>query len=389
MGINVRGAVPFVKSVVAGVQEKNVTFMAAGIAYQAFISLIPLLVLLFFLVSFVGDQALAARVSSMTEGFLPESGQIMLEQAIEGNTGSVGTSIIGIVVLLWGSLKIFRGLDTAFSEIYASTGENSLVDQLRDGAVVFGSIGVALVAAAVTTVVFAFFPSIPFIGLVNPLLLVVGLTIAFLPMYYRFPDVDVSVRQVIPGVVVAAVGWAALQSLFQIYVALSSSASGGPIGAILLLLTWLYFGGLILLVGAVVNATHSGHIDIESEETVTADDSLEGIPDDADRDRFVDVGERERERLTERIARLRRERDQFRNDRDAQRTRRYRLEDRVDELAEQVDRLETASRELEDENERLRHELASQRGSSWRRRARGVLSRIRTLSVGVVENRHD
>jgi len=60
-----------------------------------------------------------------------------------------------------------------------------------------------------------------------------------------------------PGVIVAAIGWAALQALFQIYVAISSSSeSAGPIGAILLLLTWLYFGGLILLVGGVVNATH-------------------------------------------------------------------------------------------------------------------------------------
>jgi len=75
MGINVRGAVPFAKSVVAGIQEKNVTFMAAGIAYQAFISLIPLLVLVFFLVSFVGDEALAQQVSSTTEGFLPRVGR--------------------------------------------------------------------------------------------------------------------------------------------------------------------------------------------------------------------------------------------------------------------------------------------------------------------------
>jgi len=341
MGINVRGAVPFAKSVVAGIQEKNVTFMAAGIAYQAFISLIPLLVLVFFLVSFVGDEALAQQVSSTTEGFLPESGQIILEDGIEGDTGSVGTSIIGLVALVWGSLKIFRGLDTAFSEIYASTEENSLVDQLQDGAVVFGTIGVALVAAAMTTIAFAFFPNIPFLGVLNPLLLVVGLTIAFLPMYYFFPDVDVSAREVLPGVIVAAIGWAALQALFQIYVAISSSSeSAGPIGAILLLLTWLYFGGLILLVGGVVNATRSGHIEIESDETAAGDGSLETIPEDADRDPFVNSNRYERDRLEAQLTELRRERDQLRNDRDAQRTRRYRLEDRVDALEVRIDRLE-------------------------------------------------
>jgi|GEM_PF-407980 membrane protein len=390
MGINVRGAVPFAKSVVAGIQEKNVTFMAAGIAYQAFISLIPLLVLVFFLVSFVGDEALAQQVSSTTEGFLPESGQIILEDGIEGDTGSVGTSIIGLVALVWGSLKIFRGLDTAFSEIYASTEENSLVDQLQDGAVVFGTIGVALVAAAMTTIAFAFFPNIPFLGVLNPLLLVVGLTIAFLPMYYFFPDVDVSAREVLPGVIVAAIGWAALQALFQIYVAISSSSeSAGPIGAILLLLTWLYFGGLILLVGGVVNATRSGHIEIESDETAAGDGSLETIPEDADRDPFVNSNRYERDRLEAQLTELRRERDQLRNDRDAQRTRRYRLEDRVDALEVRIDRLEADKGELEDENERLRRELAASQGSSWRRRARGVLRRVRTLTVGSVESRNE
>jgi len=390
MGINVRGAVPFAKSVVAGIQEKNVTFMAAGIAYQAFISLIPLLVLVFFLVSFVGDEALAQQVSSTTEGFLPESGQIILEDGIEGDTGSVGTSIIGLVALVWGSLKIFRGLDTAFSEIYASTEENSLVDQLQDGAVVFGTIGIALVAAAMTTIAFAFFPNIPFLGVLNPLLLVVGLTIAFLPMYYFFPDVDVSAREVLPGVIVAAIGWAALQALFQIYVAISSSSeSAGPIGAILLLLTWLYFGGLILLVGGVVNATRSGHIEIESDETAAGDGSLETIPEDADRDPFVNSNRYERDRLEAQLTELRRERDQLRNDRDAQRTRRYRLEDRVDALEVRIDRLEADKGELEDENERLRRELAASQGSSWRRRARGVLRRVRTLTVGSVESRNE
>ncbi|MFA9501170.1 YhjD/YihY/BrkB family envelope integrity protein [Natrinema sp. H-ect1] len=386
MGINVRGAVPFAKSVVTGISEKNVTFMAAGIAYQAFISLIPLLVLVFFLVAFVGDEALAQQVSSITEGFLPESGQVMLEQGIEGDTGSVGTSIIGLVALLWGSLKIFRGLDTAFSEIYATTDENSLVDQLQDGAVVFGAIGIALVAAALTTIVFAVFPTIPFLGLLNPLLLVVGLTLAFLPMYYRFPDADLSVRQVLPGVVVAAVGWALLQSLFQVYVAISSSSdSAGPIGAILLLLTWLYFGGLILLVGAVVNATRSGHLEI-APDGIEAE-SREGIPEDAEREPFVDDGRRERERLEARLAALRRERDQLRNDRKAQRSRRYRLEDRVDALEARIESLETENRDLDAENERLRRELAASRGSSWRGRLRGVLSRVRTLNVGVLEDR--
>ena len=257
MNLSADGAKSFGKTVYEEVQDENVTFMAAGIAYQAFVSLIPLLVLLFFLLTLVGDQTLANRVVDLTRSFLPESAQKLLKRSISGSTASTGASIIGLVTVVWGAFKIFKGLDTAFSEIFDTTSKNSFVDKLKDGAVVFAALGGALLAAVVATAAFGAL-SIPFIGLLNPLLLVVGISIAFFPMYYVFPDMDLSPTDVLPGVVVGAVGWAALQSLFQVYIALAGKGGASAIGAVLLLLTWLYFSGLILLIGAVVNAVHLG-----------------------------------------------------------------------------------------------------------------------------------
>ncbi len=369
MASSVRRAASFGKQTVAGIQEKNVPFMAASIAYQAFISLIPLLVLVFFLVTLVGDEQFAADVTAATEGFLPESGQLLVEESLEESPATAGSSLIGLVVLVWGALKIFRGLDTAFSEIFDSTGENSFLEQLRDALIVFGAIGGALLAAGAASVVFAFFPEIPYLGVLNAILLVGVLTLAFLPMYYFFPDVDVSVRQVVPGVVLAAVGWTVLQSLFQVYVAVASdSDAAGPVGAILLLLTWLYFGGLILLSGAVVNAVGTGYLEPGS----TADDDARA---DA-REPLGDDGERARDRLADRAERLERERDLLRNDLRAQRSRRYRLEDRVDDL-------EATTRDLEAENERVRRELETTSRSQWRQSARALVDRVRHVRIGV------
>lgn len=371
MTADARGTVSFVKSVVAGIQEKNVPFMAASIAYQAFISLIPLLVLVFFLVSVVGDEQFASEVARTTEGFLPESGQLLLEDAIAGSVATTGASVIGLITLIWGSLKIFRGLDTAFSEIYESNEENSFLEQLRDAFIVFGAIGLALVAAAGATVVFAFFPRIPFIGLLNPLLLAVGLTIAFLPMYYFFPDVGVSVREIIPGVIVAAIGWAVLQSLFQVYVSVaSSSEAAGPVGAILILLTWLYFGGLILLVGAVVNATRSGQLILEEDRHDEA----------AARDRELSRIRRTNKQLRQQTNRFERERNLLHHDLEADRTRRYRLEDRVDELEETTQRLEA-------ENEQLRRELDARDEPRWRQTVRAVMAPVKSIRLGVIDDR--
>ncbi|MFC7214182.1 YhjD/YihY/BrkB family envelope integrity protein [Saliphagus sp. GCM10025334] len=371
MALDVRRRISTGKDVVAGIQQKNVTFMAASIAYQAFISLIPLLVLVFFLVSIAGDEQLAEQVAATTEGVLPESGQMLLEEAIAGSAESTGASIIGLVTLVWGSLKIFRGLDTAFSEIYESAAENSFFEQLRDAFVVFAAIGLALLAAVVATAVFAYLPDSPLLGIANPLMLVVGFTLAFLPMYYFFPDVDVGVREILPGVVVAAVGWAALQALFQVYVALTSSTdSAGAIGAILLLLTWLYFGGLVLLVGAVVNATTAGRLTLEDEDDLDRAPSRQA------------THERELEQLEQQRNRLVRERDHLRSTLRAQRSRRSGLETRVDRLASTVDRLER-------ENEELRRELEHREEPPWRQVLIAALERVETLKVGTVRRSRD
>jgi len=96
-------------------------------------------------------------------------------------------------------------------------------------------------------------------------LLIVCLCGAFFPMYYLFPDIDVTPREVLPGTVVGAVGWAILQVLFQVYVSLTGGG-GSLIASILLLVTWLYFIGVILLLGAVVNAVGLGHTDVTAAE---------------------------------------------------------------------------------------------------------------------------
>ena len=261
MNLSVDAAKSFGKQVYEEVQDENVTFMAAGIAYQAFVSLIPLLVLLFFLLSIVGDQSLATRVVDLTQSFLPRSAQQLLKQSIAGDSASVGASVIGLVTLAWGAFKIFKGLDTAFSEIFDTESEDTFADKLRDAAVVFAALGGALMAAVAATAAFGAL-NVPFVGFLNPLLLVVGISIAFFPMYYVFPDMDLDPTDVLPGVLVGAVGWAALQSLFQVYIALATDGGGSAsaIGAVLLLLTWLYFSGLVLLVGAVVNAIHLGRL---------------------------------------------------------------------------------------------------------------------------------
>ncbi|MFB6109967.1 MAG: YihY/virulence factor BrkB family protein [Halodesulfurarchaeum sp.] len=107
------------------------------------------------------------------------------------------------------------------------------------------------------------------------------LTVAFFPVFYRFPDVDYAPREVLPGTVVAAVGWALLATGFSAYTSIAGTFQlYGVLGAGLLLVTWLYLGGIIIMVGAVVNVVLDGGPSESDRSTESADvDRTDPAPD--------------------------------------------------------------------------------------------------------------
>ncbi|WP_267642596.1 YihY/virulence factor BrkB family protein [Haloarchaeobius amylolyticus] len=247
------------------VRAENLTFMAGSIAYHAFISLLPFLLVLLAALTAVGGEGLALDVVFSIGTYLSPNAGELLTETVQRATASASVSILGVVALVWGTLKIFRSLDTAFSDIYESEAENTFADQLADGILVFVSVGVAAAIAAGAGTLVDLDGSLLGEAL-GFLLLVAGLSLVFFPMYYVFPDENVTVREVIPGAVFAATGWATLESLFQYYVAVAGKADAyGVVGAILLLVTWLYFSGLVVLVGAALNAVLAGR----SEDVAT------------------------------------------------------------------------------------------------------------------------
>jgi len=248
-----------IKEILTETSEKNVSFMAAGIAYNAFVSLAPLLILLLLVASTTGT-GLEDRLIALAGETLPDPIADVVEGIFRGENAASSASIVGLVVLIWGTLKLFRGLDTAFSEIYETTDRNSFVDKLIDGLVVFVAIVVAILATVVVTAAFVrFSDAVPYVGVATTLSLIGGLVVAFLPMYYRFPDADLGWREILPGVFVAAIGWAAFQALFRVYLQFGGGGSSGFFGGVIVVVTWLYFSAIILLLGAVINAVHGGY----------------------------------------------------------------------------------------------------------------------------------
>lgn len=248
------------------IQEREVTFLAASISYYTLVSLVPLLTLGLLVASFVGGDALRQQVLGLAEQYLLPSGSEVIRGALENPSGQGALSVVSLGVTLWGALKLFRGLDIAFSRVYGSEA-GGIVDQLKDGVIALGSLGAGTLGVAIATAVIAVL-DIPFVDLLSPLLLLGLLVAAFFPFYYVFPDAGLSPREALPGTVFAAVGWAVLGVVFGIYASSTGGSVAGALGAILLLVTWFYFSGILILTGAVVNAVLAGKVGGPSDEDV-------------------------------------------------------------------------------------------------------------------------
>ncbi|ELZ73939.1 YihY/virulence factor BrkB family protein [Haloferax sp. Atlit-10N] len=256
MSAKIRTVVPVARAVVDTIREKEISFLAASISYYALVSLIPLLVLGVVVATAVGGAELQAQLQTLVERYLVPTGQDLVEEALTDRAGQGSVGAVSLALTVWGALKLFRGLDIAFSRIYGSEA-GGLLDQLRDGTIALASIGVGTIGVAVLTALLGLL-DVPFLQLLSPLLLLLTLCAAFFPLYYVFPDADLSPRQVVPGTVFAAVGWTVLGIGFGVYASVAGASVAGALGTLLLLVTWFYFSGLILLSGAVVNAVLAG-----------------------------------------------------------------------------------------------------------------------------------
>lgn len=240
------------RRVVETTRDRNVPFMAASFAHYAFASLVPLLILVLAVLSYLG---LAGAFVGLVRSSLSSSGAAVLERVLTAQRGRGIAGVAGLLLALWSGLKVFRGLATAFAAVYDVGTHPSLLEELKDGVVVLGLALLAFVLLASTGFALTFVSfGIPYPRLVGNLLAVAVVTVLFVPVYYVLPPVPVTVGHALSGSVFAAVGVVLLQVAFTYYAGQASRyATYGFLGAVLLFVLFLYFAGIILLLGAVLN----------------------------------------------------------------------------------------------------------------------------------------
>jgi len=246
------------RNIVGLTRRSRLSFLAAATAYYAFVSVFPLVLLVIAIGSLLGGDALAEAVLAAVSDVLSPSGRDVLRDALASGAGRGEATVVGVGVLFWSGLRVFRGLTLAFGTVYGTNEATTFLRQLRNAALALVSLGFGVVAVVVGSVALSR-TGVVLPGVAQPIGIVLALTVVLLPLYVVVPDVPVGIREAIPGALTVAIGWTLLSVLFRLYAGNAGQFDVyGVVGGVLLFVTWLYFGATILLLGAVVNAVLAG-----------------------------------------------------------------------------------------------------------------------------------
>jgi membrane protein len=251
-------------------QSDNGLGLAAQLAYYFFLSLFPAVIVLLALASFLPATDLLAGVVSLLQGVAPaEVVAIVREQLgkiAEARQG--GLLSLGMVAALWSSSAAMVAIIDALNRAYDVKDQRPWWKQratailLTLGVAAFIVISSVLVLAGPQIAEFLT-DRLGFAAVFEWTWKIVQWPVAFALVvtaigliYYFAPDVDQDFVWITPGSLVATILWLAASLAFRFYVVNfgSYNETYGAIGGIMILLVWLYLTGLVIIIGAEMNA---------------------------------------------------------------------------------------------------------------------------------------
>jgi membrane protein len=263
---------PLLKKTGKEILSDNILGLAAQTAYYFFFSLFPLLLFTTPLIGVFGDQQqIIAWVTEQAERVLPPDALGLVLGVVNDvvfSPSAPGLISIGIVLAAWTGSNVFNNLIFALNRAYdVEESRPWWKTRLISLAAVVCS-GLFLLIAA--TIMLAGPELIDYIVRQVPVLrgtrdiwMFLQYPIAFTLLvgmmwliYYFLPNLRQSKKQVLAGAFVASVLWIVVTLGFRAYVVNfgSYNKTYGTIGAVIILLTWMYLTMLVILTGGELNS---------------------------------------------------------------------------------------------------------------------------------------
>jgi membrane protein len=254
----------------AEIKNDNLGLLAAGVSFYAFLSIIPALTALVSIYALFADPGQVEAQVDAASSVIPSDArsvlQTQLQRITQSSSGSLGLGVIGgILVAIWSANKATKGLFQALSIVYDEKEERSFFRM--NGQSLLMTFGM-LVAALVTIFLITVFPALIGalgLGAVGETIttlarwpVLIGLVLLALAALYKFaPDRDQPQwRWASPGALLATALWLVASIGFSLYAQHfgSYNKTYGVLGAVVVLMLWLFISAYVVLIGGELNA---------------------------------------------------------------------------------------------------------------------------------------
>lgn len=255
----------------AAAGRDNIPILAAGVAYYAFLAIVPLLGAIMLSYGLFTDPAMvASHIAGLAEE-LPQAAAELIGGQLESMVETSGTAkgfglLLALAIALFVARNGAGALVTAISLAFNDREQrgllqaNALALAITLGAIV--AMGVVIAVLAITASLTAMLPDLSGAGkfagklMAYALLSVMG-ALGAAWLYRQVPtSSSPHFRQVLPGAIFASLGLVVLTLGFGFYVSNfgSYNATYGSLGAVVVLLTWLWLSAYAILFGAEIAA---------------------------------------------------------------------------------------------------------------------------------------
>ncbi|MEM6304455.1 MAG: YihY/virulence factor BrkB family protein [Pseudomonadota bacterium] len=251
------------------VAENDLSLIAAGVAFFGMLSLFPALAALIALLGLVSDPIVVLEQMEALRPLVPEdvfeiiNAQVL--SLVSARADALGwAGAVSLFLAIWTARAGTGAMIIGLNSVYQKQNRATTRHYLRAILITLGLMGVGIVAVlmvVVAPVVLAFFPLGAFFGWVFDLTrytIAVLVLFAGIAVLYRFGPNRRPARMpwISFGAVVAVLSWALVSIGFSYYVSNFGNYNQvyGSIGAVIVVLIWLWITSFLVLFGGLLNA---------------------------------------------------------------------------------------------------------------------------------------
>lgn len=258
----------YVKEFGAKFKEDNATTLAAAQAYYYLLAIVPLLILLLSILPYL--QIDPQRVMEFIGTILPGEVATTFEENIVSvvTTPSGGLLTFGILGTLWSASNAVSAFITATNEAYDVEETRSFIVQKGLAILLTVFMLIAVIVALVLPIFggaiidsISSFLNLPsqteiLFQVLRWVISIAVMSIVLGFMYKFAPNKHFPFKEVLIGALTATILWQLVSLGFSFYVANfgSYNATYGSLGGLIVLILWFFLTGLILVIGAELNA---------------------------------------------------------------------------------------------------------------------------------------